>query len=160
LGVDDSDVWSKRGDGRENLTGKWARDSGDGRTMCACIGTGVCAQYGKGKSSCTGDDTIRQTSVGMFVEFQCSRPIVFNGVAKSVQGTYPWISSPRKDQFSRTPSTNQLVANEIGREANQGEVSTSLPNDLVSRGEGNEVRETLERDKIAIMDVRRNGGLH
>jgi hypothetical protein len=52
-----------------------------------------------------------------------------------------------------------LVANEVGRETHQREISTLLSNDFVARGEWNEVRKALERNGVAVMHVGRNGGL-
>jgi len=95
----------------------------------------------------------------MFVEIESARPIVFNGVAKSVKEPYPRVTTPREDQLSSASCADQLIANQIGRESYKSEISASLSNDLVTRREWDEVRETLERDDVAIVDMGCDSGL-
>jgi hypothetical protein len=127
--------------------------------VCARVGTGVGAEHREGKTRSAGDDAIRKTGMRVFVKVERTRPIVFHGVTKSVQGTHSWIPSPRENQLTRTSSADELIANEIWRQSHEREVTPSLADYFVAGSEGDEVRESFERDKVAIMDVRRDGGL-
>jgi hypothetical protein len=84
---------------------------------------------------------------------------MFDGVAKTVEGTDSGIAAPRKDQLSSTARADQLVAYQIGRQPHQSEITTSLPYYFVACGERDEMGEPLERDHVAIMHVRRDSRL-
>jgi hypothetical protein len=127
--------------------------------MRANIGPGIAAQYGEGQARRTSDKPIRETSVSMFIEIQGVWPIMFDGVAKTVEGTHSGITAPRKNQLSSATRADQLVAYQIGRQSHQREITTSLPNYFVARGERDQMGEPLERDHVAIMNVRRDSRL-
>ena len=51
---------------------------------------------------------------------------------------------------------DELVVDEVGRHAHEGEVAPALPDDLVAGGERDQVREALERDDVAVVDEARD----
>src|SRR5207244_941540 len=78
-------------------------------------------------------------------------------VSKSMQGTDTRVSAPGKNEFSDATCADQLVINQVGGHANQREILLLLPNDFVACGKRNEVSETLERNRIAVVYELVNG---
>ena len=78
---------------------------------------------------------------------------MFDGIAESVQRSHPWITAPTEHQSGGRTRTDQLVVHDVGGHAYEGEIATSLPNDLVTRGHGDQVRETFERHSVAVVNV-------
>ncbi len=67
-----------------------------------------------------------------------------------MQTAHTRVAKPREDELARDAGGDHLVVDQIRRQATQGQVALALANDLVSRGESNEVREALDRDGIAV----------
>ena len=67
-----------------------------------------------------------------------------------MQRADPRIPSPRKDKFGSAARPDQLVVYKVRRHSDQSQVAASLPDYLVTSREGNQVRETFQRDYVAI----------
>lgn len=68
-----------------------------------------------------------------------------------------WIAAPREDQFLGAAHADELIVDEIGRQAHQCEITSSLTNDLVACGKRNEMGKALERHTVSIGDMQANG---
>ena len=64
----------------------------------------------------------------------------------------PGLPPHEKTSLLHAAHADELVVDEIGRHADQREPFAALPDDLVARGMGNEMREALKRDGVAIAD--------
>jgi len=71
--------------------------------MRANIGPGIGAQHGEGQPRRTSDKSIRETSVGMFIDLGVW-PIMFDGVAKTVEGPTPGLPPQEKINFRAQPA--------------------------------------------------------
>jgi hypothetical protein len=127
--------------------------------MRSSVGTGIGAQYREGQARRTSDNAIRETRVRVFVEIYRVWPLILDGVAKPVKGTYPRIAAPREDQLSSASCSDQLITDQIGRESHQSEIAPALPNYFVTGRKWDQVREPLERDHVTIVHVRCDSGL-
>src|SRR5215475_8189246 len=95
----------------------------------------------------------------MLLNFERRRPVMFNSVAQTVERADARIATPGKNQFPRAAGADELVVNDVGRHADEGEILAALTNDLMTGGERNEMRKTLHRDGIAVMKVSADGVL-
>jgi hypothetical protein len=93
----------------------------------------------------------------MFVEFQRPGPSVFDGISKAVQRSDAWVAAPREGEPLRAARADHLVVNQIWRESNEIEILATLSNDFMTRRKRNEMSESLERHRIAVVNVGRNG---
>jgi len=53
-----------------------------------------------------------------------------------------------------------LIVNEIGREATNGEIASSLADDFVRRSKTDEMYKTLDDDNITIVHIPAHGLIH
>jgi hypothetical protein len=63
------------------------------------------------------------------------------------------VAQPRKDELPGAAGGHHLVVDEVRGEPGQGQVTPALADDLVARGERDEVGEPLDRDQVAVVDV-------
>jgi hypothetical protein len=63
------------------------------------------------------------------------------------------ITAPREDQFLHASCANQLVIDQVRREADSGQIFLALPDDLLTGSEWNEMSETFEGDRVAVMNM-------
>ena len=122
--------------------------------MCATRSEpGVAAQDRAGQSGRAGGVGGGHRRVAVLLELERARPAVLHRVAQAVQRADAGVAAPREDELARAAHADHLIVDQIGRHAHQREVALALPDDLVPRGEGDEVREALERDGAAVVDV-------
>src|ERR1700742_4901408 len=62
------------------------------------------------------------------------------------------IAAPGEFQCASDTHPDHLIVEDIRRHADQGQIPPSLANDLMTRRIRDEVREALERDRVAIPD--------
>jgi len=78
------------------------------------------------------------------------RPRVLHGVTQTMERPDARVAAPGEHQFRGTARADQLVVDHVGRQPDQRQIAATLPDDLVARGEGNEVSEPLERNDVAV----------
>ena len=78
-------------------------------------------------------------------------------VAQAVKRANARISAPGKNQLRGAAHADQLVVDQVRRHTNQRQIAPLLPDNFVPRGEGNQVGESLERNRVAVVHELRNG---
>src|SRR5271165_2704440 len=86
----------------------------------------------------------------MLFDRQRARPSGLNSVTKTMQGSDSGIASPGKHQPRGATHADHLVINQVGRHANQSQVLAPLADDLMARGERDQMSESLHRQHRAI----------
>src|SRR6185503_14821804 len=77
-----------------------------------------------------------------------------------VEPTDPRISQPREHELAGDAARDHLVVDHVGCEPGERQVALALADDLVPGGEADEVREALDRDRVAVADELRDGVAH
>ena len=85
----------------------------------------------------------------MLLDFDWIRPAPLDRVAQAVQRADARIAAPREHHLTRAAAADHLIEQQIGGHADQRQVRQLLPDDLVSRREGNQMGETFESHGIA-----------
>ena len=86
----------------------------------------------------------------MLLDRDRHRPAILVGVAEAVQRTYAGIADPGEDEPVGTAHADELVVDDVGRHPDEGEMSSPLANDLMSRREWNEMGEPLHGDRVTV----------
>ena len=81
---------------------------------------------------------------------------MLDGVAEPVQEPTPGLPPHEKTSFRAQP-IDQLVVDDVGRHPDEGQVAALLPDQLVARRMRDQVRESLERDDVAVSNEVANG---
>ena len=76
---------------------------------------------------------------------------VLHRVAQAVQRTDAGIAAPREDQLGRAAHADHLVVDQVGGHPDEREVAPPLPDDLVTGGKRDEVREALHDQRVAVV---------
>jgi hypothetical protein len=118
------------------------------RQICA----DVAAQHAERQARGSGRVSGGHSGMRMLVDRERLRPGIFDRIAQPIQRTDARIAAPRKCQCARAAAADQLVVDQIRRHADQMQSASLLANDLVTGRERNQVRETLERDALAVAD--------
>ena len=95
--------------------------------------------------------------VRVLIELERSRPAGLNRIAKPVERTDAGVPAPGENERAGAPHPDHLVVDDVGRHADEGELASALPNQLVTRGVRNEMREAFERHDVAVMDELSHG---
>src|SRR5262249_25747682 len=90
---------------------------------------------------------------------------VLDRVAESMKAPYTWVASPREHEPAAAAHADHLVVDDVRRHPHEREVAAPASDDLVSGGEGDQVGEALEGDRVAVGDelpdrVCERGDLH
>ena len=80
-----------------------------------------------------------------------SRSPLLDGVAEPMETAHAGIAAPGEDEPPGAAHTDHLVVDDVGRHAYEGQVTTPLADYLVTRGKRNQVREPLERHRVAVV---------
>src|SRR5262245_9995801 len=86
----------------------------------------------------------------MLLELERAGPTILDRIAEAVQRAHTGIAAPREDEPARRAHADELVVDDVGGHPHQREVTLFLSDQLMSRSMRNEVRETLERDGVAV----------
>ena len=132
----------RAGDGRDFFAREGALDGFYGRVVHE-FGPRVAAQDTEGKVRCSGREGRRHTRVFVLFDLQRLRPLILNRVAKPVQRTHTGVSAPGEDQLPHAAHADQLIADQIRREANHGQPAPLLPDDFLPSGRRNQVCEAF-----------------
>src|SRR5262249_50598058 len=100
------------------------------------------------------DVSVRKIAVTVLLEFERSGPIMLDGVAETVKRADAGISAPGEDEFFRAACTDQLIVNDVGSHANEGELLALLANDFVSGGKRDEMGKAFHGDGVAVAHQR------
>ena len=60
------------------------------------------------------------------------------------------VAQPAEDELARDAGGDHLVVDQVGRQPAQRQVAPPLADDLVAGGKADEVREALDRDRVAV----------
>ncbi|MNP42996.1 hypothetical protein D3C76_1367910 [compost metagenome] len=88
----------------------------------------------------------------MFLDFDRVRPLFFNGVAQTMQGTDTRVAAPGEDQLAGATGADQLIVDQVRGHAYQGQIFLALTNDFMPGGSRNQVGEAFEGDAVAVVD--------
>jgi hypothetical protein len=70
------------------------------------------------------------------------------------------VAEPREDELAGDAGGDHLVVDEVRRQSGEGQVALPLANDLVARGERDQVSESLDGDGVAVADEIADGVVH
>jgi hypothetical protein len=79
---------------------------------------------------------------------------VLHAAADGVQRPDPRVAEPGEDQLAGDAGADHLVVDHVGGEPAEGQVALALADHLVPGGEGDQVREALDRQGVAVADQR------
>ena len=153
LGVDDGDVGADRRHGRQPLAGERAVDERDRRRRARQVGAGVAAQHRERQPRRARRRRRSPCRVRVLVDLERPRPAVLDRVAQAVQRADARVAAPGEDHLRRAAHADHLVVDDVGRHADERQVAAALADDLVAGGERDQVREALERDRVAVVHV-------
>ena len=94
--------------------------------------------------------------MAVLFQLQRSGPVALDRVAKAVQRADARVAAPGEHELGGAAGADELVVDEVGRHPDEGEIASSLPDDLVAGGERDQVREALERNDVAVVDEARD----
>ncbi|MNQ57423.1 hypothetical protein D3C85_715790 [compost metagenome] len=157
LRVDHGDVRTHRGHRDQLFAGERTGDRLDQRVDLGQVGAGVGAQHGERQAGGAGDVGVGQVGVAVFLDLQGVRPLLLHRVAQAVQRADAGVAAPGEDQLPGAAGTDQLVVDQVGGHAHQGQLLLALTDDLVTGGSRNQVGEAFEGDGIAIVDEALDG---
>ncbi len=80
-------------------------------------------------------------------------PAILDRITQAMQRAHAGVAAPRKDEPVCDSHADQLIVDEVGSHPDEGQVLASLADDLVAGGEGNQMREALHCDRVAILYV-------
>ena len=152
LGVDDRHVGVDRRHGGQLLAGERAGDRRQRRRVLDEVGAAVAAQHGEGQAGGPGGVAVGHPGVAVLLDLQRSRPAVLDRVAEAVQRADAGVAAPREDQLAHAPGADHLVVDDVRRHPHDGEVAPALADDLLAGGDGDEVGEPFEGERVAVVD--------
>ena len=86
----------------------------------------------------------RHAGVGVLFDLDGLRPAVFDRIAQAMQRSDARVSAPGEDNLLDAPGSDKLVVDQVRRHAaDHREIALALPDDLVSRGERDQVCEAF-----------------
>ena len=151
LGVHDRHVRIQRGHGRQVLAGERAAHGGDGRRVPGQVGARGGAQHRERQAGRAGDVAVGQPGVGVLLDLQRAGPSGGDRVAQPVQRADARVAAPGEDQLSGAAGADDLVVDQVGGHPGERQVAAALADDLVARGERDQMGETLQRDRVAVV---------
>ncbi len=156
LGVDDPDVGIQRRHRGQLLARERAGDAHDGLGDLGEACAHTAAQHPEGQPGGPGPPALGHVGVAVLAGLDEARIAVLDGVAHAVQRAHAGVAAPGEDQLAGTACADHLVVDHVGGHAHQGQVSPVLPDDLVARREGDQVREPLQGHGVAVMHIGRD----
>ena len=149
LRVHDRDVGPVRRDGGEPLAGERAVDEPDVRVHGGEIRSHVSPEERRRHVRRSGGIGVGHRRMAVLFELDRPRPAALDGIAQAVERPDAGVAAPREDQALRQAAPDHLVVEQVGRHPDERELADALADHLVARGEGDQVREPLERHGIA-----------
>ena len=93
--------------------------------------------------------------MGVLLQLERRSAFAFDGATEGVKRARAGVPGPREDQLPGAAGRDHLIVDEIGREPAEDEVAAALADDLVPRGEADQVREALDHHRVAVVHVAR-----
>ncbi len=121
------------------------------------VGADISAEHAEGQPRSAGRVAGGHAGVAVLFDVERVRPLVLDRVAESLQRADPGIAAPREGQLGDASGTDQLVVDDVGCHAHEMQVAALLADDLVTGGMRDQMGETLERQRVAVVHVRGNG---
>src|SRR5215469_7222976 len=87
----------------------------------------------------------------ILLERQRLRVGLFDGAPHAVQRADAGIARPREDELLGAARGDELVVDEIGRQARERQIAALLPDDLMGGRETDEVREAFDDHRVAVV---------
>ncbi len=92
----------------------------------------------------------RHTGMRVFFERERSGPALLHRIAQPMQRADARIAAPGENQLRRAARADQLIVDQIRRHADQRQIAAPLTDDLVPRGERNQVCEAFQSHHITV----------
>ena len=156
LRVEDGDVRPERGDGGEDLAGVGAGDAADLGVDARQVGADVAAQHPERQARGAGRVGGGHPRVRVLGDRERARPAVLDRVAQAVERAHARVAAPGEGEGPGAAGADHLVVDDVGRHAHEVQVAPALADDLVPGGEGDEVGEALEGQRLPVPDVLRD----
>jgi hypothetical protein len=150
LRVDDGGVEPHGRHGREHLAGVGTGHRLDVGVDAGELRAAVAAEHGERQARRAGLVGVGHGGVAMLLDLQRLRPALLVGVAKAVQRADAGVAAPGEHHLLRRAHADQLIVDEVGHHAHQGQVAAALADGLVAGGVGDQVREALEGRGVAV----------
>src|SRR5690349_5108178 len=77
-------------------------------------------------------------------------PVILYSIPQPMQRADSRVATPGKDKLRSASRSDQLIVDQVRSHPNQREIATSLADNLVTGGKGNEVRKSFERDDVSV----------
>ena len=116
------------------------------------LGAAIAAEHGERQARGAGLIGVGHGGVAVLLDLERPRPALLVGVAEAVQRADAGIAAPGEHHLLRRAHADQLIVDQVGRHAHQGQVLAALADGLVAGGVGDEVREALEGGGVAVAD--------
>ena len=135
---------------RQLLARERTIDEPDIRVVLRQIRADIAAQHAERQMRCAR--RVSRSHAGMLVLFHGNRirPLLLDRIAQAVQRAHARISAPRKHDLRHAARADQLIVNHIGSHADHRQSAPLLANDFMPGGERDQVRESFERNGVAV----------
>ena len=112
----------------------------------------VAAKHGEGQPRRARGVPIRHPRVAVLLELERRGPAALDRVAEAVEAADARVAAPGEDEAAGAAHADHLVVDHVGRHPHEREIAPPLTDDLVAGRERNKVRESLQRDGVAVAD--------
>ena len=115
------------------------------------IGARVAAHQRARHPRCAGHVAVRHPGVAVLLELDRPRPAVLDRVAEAMQRAHARVAAVGEHQLARRADPEHLVVEQVRRHPDQLQLAPPLAQHLVAGGERDQVREALQRHRIAVV---------
>src|SRR5438034_1038628 len=120
----------------------------------------VVAQRPEGEAGRARREARHHAEMRILLDLERRPTLPFHRASERVQRAHAGISGPGENELPGAARGDHLVINQVGREAAQREVAATLADDLVARGEADEMGEPLDDHGVAVVDEAGDGVAH
>ena len=149
LRVDDRDVEVERRHRGQPFAGERAGDRLDRVRVLGQRRAVVAAQDRERQAGGGGDVAVGHPGVAVLLDLEL---VLLHRLAEAVQRADARVAAPGEDQLARAAGADQLVVDDVRRHPHERQIALALADDLLPRGDGDQVGEALERDGVAVVD--------
>jgi hypothetical protein len=112
---------------------------------------GVATQHCERQAGGAGDVGVGEPGVAVLLDLERLRPALLDRIAQAVQRADAGIAAPREHELSGAAHADQLVVDQVRRHPDQRQILPALADHLVAGRMGDQVRESLQGDSIAVL---------
>ena len=124
---------------------------------CGQVGARVPAQHRERQPGRAGDVAVGHARRGCAPRSRAARASALASASRMrCSEPTPGLPPQEKTSLRGAARADELVVDQVGGHPDQGEVAPPLPDDLVARGERDEVGEAFQRDGVAVADQPRH----